>query len=90
MVHELVTLMGKSSAVLLNKTQEGENPSEVYAKEHGLKIIGSLPYDEHLALLTSDGYLAAEEDEQYHTYFKELLSAVVQEASHASNSDPQR
>nr|WP_319474138.1 4Fe-4S binding protein [uncultured Sphaerochaeta sp.] len=90
MVHELVTLMGKPSAVLLNKTQEGENPSEVYARQHGLKIIGTLPYDEHLALLSSDGYLAAEEDEHYHTYFKELLSKVVEEASHASDSDPQR
>nr|WP_321262742.1 4Fe-4S binding protein [uncultured Sphaerochaeta sp.] len=90
MVHELVTLMEKPSAVLLNKTQEGKNPSEVYARQHGLKIIGSLPYDEHLALLSSDGYLAAEEDEHYHTYFKELLSKVVQEASHASDSDPQR
>lgn len=90
MAHDLVTLMGKPSAVLLNKTQEGENPSEIYAKEHGLKIIGSLPYDEHLALLSSDGHLAVEEDEHYHTYFKELLEAITKEVRHASDSDPQR
>ncbi len=90
MVHELVTLMGKPSAVLLNKTQGTENPSEIYAKANNLPIIGSLPYDEHLALLSSDGLLAVEEDEQYHTFFKELLENVVKEATHASNSDPQR
>ncbi|MGE4454639.1 MAG: 4Fe-4S binding protein [Sphaerochaeta sp.] len=89
MVHELVTLMGKPSAVLLNKTQGTENPSEIYAKANNLPIIGSLPYDEHLALLSSDGLLAVEEDEQYHTFFKELLETVVKEATHASNSDPQ-
>ena len=86
MVHELVTLLGKNCAVLLNKTQDGENPSETYAKAHDLNIIGSLPYDQDLARLTSEGLVASQLSEKYHQYFSSLL----QEVEHASNFDPQR
>ncbi|MGH0053355.1 MAG: 4Fe-4S binding protein [Sphaerochaetaceae bacterium] len=90
MIHELVTVLGKPSAVLLNKTTKGNNPSEDYAKAHNIKIVGTLPYDEHLALLSSNGLLAAEEDETYHTYFKQLLETVLQEVADASDSVSQR
>jgi len=89
MVHELVSLMGKPSAVFLNKTQEGFNPSEQYAKEHGLSIIGSLPYSKELAKLSSDGQLATQE-KTYHKFFSELLDDVLEEVAHASNADSQR
>ncbi|NCC65752.1 MAG: ATPase [Spirochaetia bacterium] len=77
MVHELVTLMGKQCAVLLNKTQAGVNPSEEYAKEHNLPILGSLAYDEHLAQLSSNALLACEEEERYRQFFSNLLKEVL-------------
>lgn len=86
MVHELVMLLGKPCAVLLNKTEEGKNPSEAYAKTHGLRILGSLPYDQQLAHLTSEGLVASRESERYHSYFSTLL----QEVKDASDSYPQR
>ena len=86
MVHELVMLMDKPCAVLLNKTQDGENPSEVYAKTHNVRILGSLPYDKELAHLTSEALVASRENEHYRSYFSSLL----QEVKDASDSYPQR
>ncbi len=86
MVHELVMLMDKPCAVLLNKTQDGENPSEAYAKTHNVRILGSLPYDKELAHLTSEALVASRENEHYRSYFSSLL----QEVKDASDSYPQR
>lgn len=86
MVHELVMLLKKPCAVLLNKTQDGENPSLAYAKTHNLQILGSLPYDQDLARLTSDGLVASQESEKYHTYF----SLLLKEVEDASDTHSQR
>jgi MinD superfamily P-loop ATPase len=90
MVHRLVTLMGKPTAVLLNKVTDGHNPSEAYAKEHGLKIIGSIPYDEELALLGSDALVAVWEEKRWRTFFSHLLETVLKEGSDAHALNPQR
>lgn len=86
MVHELATLLEKPCAVLLNKTQQGINPSEEYAITHDLQIIGSLDYDSHLALLCSEGRIACKEDDAYRQYFSNLLKEVQD----ASNPHTQR
>ncbi|MFA6731419.1 MAG: ATP-binding protein [Sphaerochaeta sp.] len=91
MVHELVQILGKPCAVLLNKTVEGtENPSEEYARSHGLSIMGSLPYDRTLATLTSEGLIASEQSEDYHFFFSGLLDSIRKEAADASDTHPQR
>lgn len=43
MVHELVTLMGKPVGVVLNKVQEGDDPSEEYCLQNDVKILGRSP-----------------------------------------------
>jgi len=83
LVHELVTLMGKPSAVLLNKTTGDDNPSRAYAEAHGLPIIAALGWDEELARITSAGALITEHSRQYHRYFFRLLDQILEEARHA-------
>jgi MinD superfamily P-loop ATPase len=90
MVHELVTMMGKPFAVLLNKTQELANPSQEYALTNDLKIIGCLPYDQNLARLSSEGRIAVREDHAYRAYFATLLAELLQEVQDASNPHTQR
>jgi len=90
MVHELVKLMGKPCAVVLNKTQGGNNPSEEYAKANDLVILQSVPYVEELAMISSEGKLAYDERRRYRDLFDTLLSNVMKEANGASNPDSQR
>jgi MinD superfamily P-loop ATPase len=83
LVHELVTLMGKPAALVLNKTTGGLNPSEAYAQANNLPIIASIPWDEKLGRLTSDGELAVEKDEHYRFLFTTLLERIKEEVRHA-------
>lgn len=83
LVHQLVTLMGKPAAVLLNKTTGDPNPSEAYAKANGLSIIASLPWDDELARVTSRGALITEEQGAYRQYFSTLLATILKEAHRA-------
>ncbi|MDI9454775.1 MAG: ATPase [Sphaerochaeta sp.] len=84
LVHELTQVMNKPAGVLLNKVEDGINPSELYAKEKTLKILGSLPYDSYVALENSNAELLVERSEKYRTFFLELLKEVVDEATLAA------
>jgi MinD superfamily P-loop ATPase len=81
MVHELVALMKKPFGVILNKCQEGENPSEIYAMEHGIPIIGRIPFDEKLGLINSNGEIVSRVDEGYRQLFASLLKATRKAAA---------
>lgn len=83
MVHQLVTLLGKPSAVLLNKSGEGPDPSADYARAHNLPIISELPWDDELARLGSEAEIAAEVSERYRQYFTALLQTIIKEAKYA-------
>lgn len=91
MVHDLVQILGKPCAVLLNKTEESaSNPSKEYALAHNLSIAGTLPYDPKLAALASEGLIATEELGHYHAFFSNLLETIRKEAADASDPHTQR
>ena len=79
MVHELVSLLGKKYAVVLNKTLEGKNPSEEFCIAHNIPIIGRIPFDKRLGSLNSVGKIAAREDTHYHEVFSSILEKALQE-----------
>lgn len=87
MVHELVELFQKPFGVVLNKCIEGENPSEEYCVEKGIRILGRIPYDAELGKLNSNGEIAARESEKYNAIFSSLLKTVRQEVQHETASD---
>lgn len=82
MVHELVMLFEKPFGVVLNKCLEGENPSEAYCVEHGIKILSRIPFDHELGALNSDAKIVANESDVYRDAFRTLLEAVKEEVGH--------
>ncbi len=87
MVHELVALFQKPFGVILNKCMEGENPSEKYCMEKGIRILGRIPYDEELGKLNSNGEIAVRKSEKYNAVFSSLLNTVREEVQHETASD---
>ena len=81
LVHELTQVLNKPCGVLLNKVEEGTNPSQIYANEHGLKVLASIPYDPYLALESSNANLIVEKSEKYRAFFTTLLKEVIDEAT---------
>lgn len=90
MVHELAALFGKPCGAVLNKCQPGENPSEAYCAAHGVPILGRIPYDAELGLLTSEGEIAARERERFRRLFEALWDRIGREARHEAAADSQR
>ena len=81
MVHELVTLFKKPFGVVLNKCLDGENPSEEFCIENGIKIIGKIPFEKEIGRLSSEAKVVARESEKYRELFASILETVKGEVS---------
>jgi len=79
MVYELVTLFNKPFGVVLNKCMDGDNPSENFCKQKGIKILARIPFDKELGLLNSNAEIVAKKDEKYSKIFTNLLYNIVKE-----------
>lgn len=90
MVYELVGLFGKPFGVVLNKCLDGENPSEEFCKEKGIKILGRVPFEKELGELNSNAKIAARESEKYNKLFKNILETVKGEVQHERASYTER
>ena len=90
MVYELVSLFGKPFGVVLNKCLDGENPSEEFCKEKGIKILGRVPFEKELGELNSNAKIAARESERYNKLFKNILEIVKGEVQHERASYTER
>ena len=90
MVYELVSLFGKPFGVVLNKCLDGENPSEEFCKEKGIKILGRVPFEKELGEVNSNAKIAARESEKYNRLFKNILETVKGEVQHERASYTER
>lgn len=90
MVYELASLFGKPFGVVLNKCLDGENPSEEFCKEKGIKILGRVPFEKELGELNSNAKIAARESERYNKLFKNILETVKGEVQHERASYTER
>lgn len=90
MVYELVSLFGKPFGVVLNKCLDGENPSEEFCKEKGIKILGRVPFEKELGELNSNAKIAARESEKYNNLFKDILETVKGEVQRETASYTER
>lgn len=90
MVYELVTLFGKPFGAVLNKCQGGENPSELFCRQHHIPILGRIAFDPELGALNSEGGIAVRENQRYRTLFGALLERIKKEVRHEAASDSQR
>lgn len=82
MVYELIQLFKKPHGVVLNKCLNGENPSETFCIEKGIKILGKIPFDNELGTLNSNALISVRESETYRNMFSSLLQTVTKEVQH--------
>lgn len=90
MVFELVKIFKKPHGVILNKCLDEENPSEKFCLKNNIPILGKIPFDNELGLLTSNAKIAARENERYRSLFCSLLEKVIKEAQHETTVNSQR
>ncbi|MFA5036731.1 MAG: ATP-binding protein [Candidatus Izemoplasmatales bacterium] len=90
MVHELIRLLGKPIGVILNKSVDGYDPSEEYCLRENLRILGKIPYDEELALISSQGKIAVRGSSRWRTLFSAIFQSVLEEAYRETALDSQR
>ena len=88
MVYDLVTLFHKPCSVVLNKCLDQDNPAERYCTEHGIRILGSILYDDELGALHSNAQIALRESDRYRAFFSTLLNTVVGEAQNKTACHP--
>ncbi|MPM29858.1 Electron transport complex subunit RsxB [bioreactor metagenome] len=79
MVHKLVTLLGKPCGVVVNKADEVYAPLEEFCTANRTPVLLRIPYRAELARLGAVGQIAAEQDEEIASLFRELLTAVQKE-----------
>ena len=82
MVYDLIKLFKKPHGVVLNKCLNGENPSETFCIEKGIKILGKIPFDKELGTLNSNALISVRESETYRDMFSSLLQTVTKEVQH--------
>lgn len=76
MVVRLVSKLNKPFAVVLNKSDEDEiNPSKSYCLKNGIKILGEIPFDKNIGLLSSSGVIISEREE-----YKHIFSNIINNA----------
>ena len=80
MVYDLVRLFKKPFGVVLNKTQDGFNPSKEFCENNKIKILSEIPFDAELGKLNSDGKIVSKENRRYHDLFAKLLADITKEA----------
>ncbi len=80
MVHELVTVLGKKAAVILNKEDAPYEPLEAYCRKQGLPILLRIPYRRDFARLAAAGRILAEESPEAKKLFTQLLQKIGGEA----------
>jgi MinD superfamily P-loop ATPase len=81
MVLELVALFNKPFGIILNKCQDGDNPTREYCEVNKLPVLTIIPYDEKLGYIHSIGSIAVKEDLKYQKIFSDLLETIEMEAS---------
>ncbi|MGI6176378.1 MAG: 4Fe-4S binding protein [Christensenellales bacterium] len=86
MVYELVRLFHKPFGVVLNKCLAGENPSEQYCADKGIRILCRIPFDHALGLMNSNAEVAAWKDKKYAALFSSLLKTVIKEVQHEATA----
>lgn len=88
MVYELVKLFNKPHGAVLNKCLDGENPSEAFCIEKGIKILGKIPFENELGTLNSNALISVRKSKKYWALFSFLLRIVTKEVQHETAINP--
>lgn len=73
MVYELVTLLNKKCGIVINRSYGEFKPLDDFCSKNQIPVLLKIPYSKDLAYLTSEGKIAAEENEGIKEIFTSLL-----------------
>lgn len=76
MVYELVQLLKKPCAVVINKMEAAYEPLEDYVKEQHIPVFLRIPYEPKLAKILAEGKVAVEEQASFRAMFEQLLEQI--------------
>ena len=76
MVYELVTLLKKPCAVVINKEDEEFKPLEDFCKDNEVPILARIPYSKTMAQTAAKGELVTECDEEIKSLFEDILKKI--------------
>ena len=76
MVHELVQLLGKPCAVVINKQDQPYQPLEDFCREQQLPILARIAYDPQIAAIAARGELVYEKSEKARELFDRLWAEI--------------
>lgn len=76
MVYELVTLLDKPCAVVINKMDAEYRPLEEFCENHQLPVMMRIPFTDKTAKLCAEGHIACEVDEDLKESFQGLLKQI--------------
>lgn len=81
MVYELATILKKPVGVIVNKEENKFEKLYEFCKEKSIPILATIPYDEKLAKMISEGDIVVEKDEEYRTIFQSVIQKIGGECS---------
>ena len=89
MVYDLVSMFGKKFGVVLNKCLDdgSENPAETFCNEHGINIVGRIPFSKELGLINSNGDIISRVNDSYKELFAGILDNVKRDLDKDLNRD---
>ncbi len=76
MIDELVNLLGKPMAVIINKVEEPYEPLEEFLKQKDITVLARIPYSMNLARCITEGKVAVEEDARILKQFQGILKGI--------------
>lgn len=79
MVYELVRLLGKPCAVVMNKVEEPYQPLEDFCQEHQIPVLARIPCDLSVASSIANGTLLAQTDPEKAVWFQDILAQLPQQ-----------
>ncbi|MBU4249902.1 MAG: 4Fe-4S binding protein [Actinobacteria bacterium] len=76
MIHQLTVAVDRPCGVVINKATDANTSVEELCAELGLPVLGRIPYDQQVALASSQGEVLAWQDEAQRQVFVDILDRL--------------
>lgn len=87
MIHRLLDQGDIPYGVLLNKVQEGYNPSEDYCLTHDIPILSVIEFDSNIGMLNADGHIVARENRDFKDLMLNLINKIKEAVYRETSTD---
>jgi MinD superfamily P-loop ATPase len=78
LAYETALKLGVPSAVVINRSDIGDDSVAAFCRSKGIPILAQIPLDRNLARLSAEGNVAASSSREYLSVFSRILDAALQ------------